>query len=117
MTDNVENAVDVSNFIPEDDQDAGGLPHSLAISIHSKVMLIRNIATDYGLVNGALGFVQFENSSPCRIFVKFDDPHVGCLFYDDEHEAVSIEKVSKEHFCKDVIAYYNSFQTIVSHRN
>ena len=45
-------------FIPTDDRDAGELPKLLQISINSRVMLLRNIMTDKGLVNGATGYIE-----------------------------------------------------------
>ena len=51
-----ENVTD--EFIPKDDRDAGGLPRILSLSVGTRVMLIRNIATEQGLINGALGFVR-----------------------------------------------------------
>lgn len=50
-------------------------------------MLIRNIATDHGLINGASGFVQhiqFQNGFPIRILVHFDDSTIGRIFHNDE---------------------------------
>lgn len=47
-----------SNYIPTDDRLAGGLCNILQIAINARVMLIRNIHTESGLVNGAMGTIS-----------------------------------------------------------
>ena len=44
-------------LLPEDEQDCGGLPHSLEIVKGMRVMLIKNIDLLLGLVNGAIGTI------------------------------------------------------------
>ena len=74
----------IENFIPIDDRDAGGLPLSLCISKGTRVMLIRNMATDHGMVNGLLGFVSLlevqEDGVSLRIHINFDDELVGRIY-------------------------------------
>lgn len=53
---NPKDVVD-DDLIPEDDRDAGGLANTLKISEGTRIMLIRNIFTSKGLVNGAIGYV------------------------------------------------------------
>ena len=49
----------VSNeLIPKHDRNAGGLPLTLHISIGTRIMLLRNLLTEEGLVNGAMGTVH-----------------------------------------------------------
>lgn len=106
---------DVNNFLPNDDRDAGGLPRTLSVSIGTRVMLIRNIATDQGLVNGALGFIKalsFENERLIRIYVQFDDESIGSTFYSDEHSAIYIEPLSQEFYFKGRSIYRTQFPLI-----
>ena len=64
------------DLIPDDDRDAGGIPCTLRLSIGTKVMLLRNINTIFGLVNGAVGTVQempnMEDTNP-SISVMFEN--------------------------------------------
>ena len=106
---------DVSNYIPEDDRVAGGLPGILNLSVGTRVRLIRNIATDHGLVNDAMGFVyliEYENNEPVCIFVRFDDESIGRMFYNDEHDAIGIEKITQEFYSENVAIYRTQFPLI-----
>lgn len=47
-----------ADFVTFDEQNMGGLPRVLYISSGAREMLIRNIQTDHGLVNGAMGHVH-----------------------------------------------------------
>lgn len=47
-----------NHLIPTDERDAGGLLQTLQISVNARIMLIRNINTKDGLVNGAMGTVS-----------------------------------------------------------
>ncbi|MEW8546654.1 MAG: DUF6570 domain-containing protein [Candidatus Thiodiazotropha sp.] len=102
----------IDDFIPDDDRNAGGLPKTLTVSVGTRVMLIRNIATDQGLVNGALGFVQyieFENENPVRIFVRFDDESIGRSFINSDHNAIGIERISQEFYSESFSIYRIQF--------
>lgn len=80
------------------------VPNRLPLSLSTRVMLIRNIATEHGLVNGALGFVQhieFDKNKPFRVYVRFDNNSIWRLFYDDSHNATIIEQVSQEFYYKE----------------
>ena len=66
------------DMIPEDDRDAGGLPLNVWLSVGTKVMLLRNINVQYGLVNGAIGTVSHIDMSvqPPSVSVKFFNANV-----------------------------------------
>ena len=90
---------DIELHIPQDDRKAGGLPRVFQFTEQTRVMLLRNIATEHGLVNGALGFVQhadYENDIPIRIYVRFDNSSIGRVMHNAEHNAIPIEQISQE---------------------
>lgn len=79
------------HLIPVNNRSAGGLQNVLKICKGARVMLIRNIQTDRGLVNGAIGTVSEigtisqELSNPSIIYVRFDDPKVGRIQINNQH--------------------------------
>lgn len=89
----------LSDHIPSDDTIAGGLRNLLMVSVGARVMLMRNIKTENGLVNGAIGTIvniifSSENNKPSCIYVKFDDPKIGRVMMKQEsslHSPVAIE--------------------------
>jgi ATP-dependent DNA helicase PIF1 len=93
-------------YIPTDDRLAGGLCSVLRIAVNARVMLVRNIHTESGLVNGAMGTVtkiSYETndrqSEPTKIHVLFDDPNVGrlnCANRTLSHNPIPIECVQFE---------------------
>ena len=93
---------DTESYVPEDDRtEAGGLPRILQFTLQTRVMLLRNIATDQGLVNGALGFIQhieYEDNSPIAIYVRCDDPNIGQigLLRNQDHNAIPIEMITQQ---------------------
>ena len=87
-------------YIPDDDNDAGGLPRQLVCSIGTRVMLIRNIECDDGLVNGAMGVVTAIDHVHGTISVKFDDETIGKLFdLQTEDTSIQIEEMTHEYLC------------------
>ena len=60
-------------------------------------MLIRNVYTDQGLVNGAVGnihsFEQDDNGVVEKVNVLFDDPSVGRVLNIDGHDFISVRRV------------------------
>jgi hypothetical protein len=70
-------------LLPEHADDCGGLEASIKLAVGAKVMLRRNIHTEDGLVNGAIGTVTgfqwgvTEGEMPVAVMVKFEDPRVG----------------------------------------
>ena len=87
--------------IPDDDTFCGGLPKKLSLCKNSKVMLLRNIETDKGLVNGAQGRVvnihwsDTDNAKmPTSIEVLFDNPQIGSVFEENEHQPIHIKPIT-----------------------
>lgn len=71
------------DLITADDRQGGGLPRRLSISLGTRVMLLRNICTKEGLINGAMGFgsdFEYIDSSLSVVYVKFNDSSVGVNF-------------------------------------
>ena len=87
------------DYIPEDDRDAGGLPRLLIVSKNSRVMLLRNIMTDAGLVNGATAYVEdvdCEDGIPTYLYLRFDNSAVGRILQrSDKQNAIRISLYSQ----------------------
>jgi len=97
-----KNALVDPNLIPEDDREAGGLPRILKVSKGTRIMLIRNINTPEGLVNGAMGYVEYveidEHDNVMKIYVLFDDQEVGKHFQvSSKQNSIPIEPISQEY--------------------
>jgi hypothetical protein len=92
------------HLIPPDDRQGGGLPRWLPLSVRTRVMLLRNICTKEGLINGAMGFVaeiQFANDSFSTVYVKFDDSTVGINFVESsKNNSIPIKPYSQEFIYK-----------------
>ena len=60
------------DHIPNDDRDCGGIPNHLCLSVGTKVILLKNLMTQHGLVNGADGIVSgFEVDVSNRVTLTF----------------------------------------------
>ena len=94
------------DLIPNDDRDAGGLPKLLTFSKDTRIMLIRNIFTKEGLVNGAMGYVKNvsideETDEPTNIYFKFDDENIGNILQDkSKNSSIPIEPLCQEYHFK-----------------
>lgn len=58
------------------------LPATLLLDINARIMLVKNIDVNDGLVNGVCGTVThivraIKNKLPETVYVHFDDSHVG----------------------------------------
>lgn len=72
----------MESIIPSDDRDAGGLPNVLHLFNGTRIMLLRNLFTQFGLVNKAVGVnthVSFENY-PYFVYVKFGNLNLPASF-------------------------------------
>lgn len=107
-------------MIPVDNSLAGGLEKELMISINCRVMLTRNINTDQGLVNGAMGVVtniDCIGSIPSIIHVKFDNPTIGqviCNGRNTVHTPVHIQRIETEFIYKGHHIVRSQFPLILS---
>lgn len=77
------NAPVPEDLIPSDDRNAGGYPRMLKLSVGTRIMLLKNIHTKSGLVNGAMGFVSaiecdLQNlTRVLYIYITFDDDDIA----------------------------------------
>ena len=82
-----------------DDRVTGELVCSLSISVGTRVMLLRNLCSDLGLVNGAIGTVTSlqirYGSEVMSVSVLFDDPSIGYAGFGTPgpHVPIDINKV------------------------
>ena len=91
-------------LIPKDDRHAGGLPKCISLSVKTRVMLLCNLCTNQGLINGAMGIVtslDFHANTLATVYVKFDDHIIGTQFQDDRYSgSIPIRVISQEFFYK-----------------
>lgn len=100
----------IQESIPDNESETAGLVQTLTLAQGSRVMLIQNIYTDEGLVNGAQGSVtgiewgDDNNTLPRGIYVKFDNPGIGRSFRNPpEHqhsEAILIRPITASFYGK-----------------
>ena len=89
---------------PGNESETAGLPETLNLAQGSSAMLIINVYTDEGLVNGAQGTVEDiewgdeSTTMPRGVYVKFDNPTIGrSLKYPPDHqhsEAILIRPIT-----------------------
>ena len=89
-----------NEHIPSDDRDCGGIPNCLCLSVGTKVILLKNLMTQHGLVNGADGVVSgFEIDEESKkitlVYVIFSDEDIApMLQLSDRNNAIAIEQYS-----------------------
>ena len=89
-------------LIPADDKYAGGLPVELQVSVGTHVMLLRNLVTREGLVNGAMGVVTHielgQNGTETQICVHFDGDSVSKTFQSSSHgNSIPINRYTQQY--------------------
>lgn len=69
-----------NDLLPKDEDDCGGLLQNLSIGVGSRVMLKKNLKTESGLYNGAMGtvveIIVNDENEPSSIVVKFDNENI-----------------------------------------
>lgn len=55
------------DLIPPDDGQGSGLPRRLSISLETRVMLLRDVCTKEGLINGVMDFVTKFKFIDCSL--------------------------------------------------
>lgn len=96
-----------NEWIPPDDRNAGGLQHFLRVSLGTRVMLLRNLLTEQGLVNGAMVVVVHiettnETNPPQCIYVKFDDSTVAPMLQIQHYSGgIPIDMYHQEYFFRN----------------
>ena len=87
---------DVPNELLPTDSLTGGLPDILILSVGTRIMLTRNVCTQKGLVNGAMGYVvevEKDDNAIKYICIQFDNKKIAQAFCNNAANEVRIEKV------------------------
>jgi len=94
------------NLVPTDDSVCGGLPHTLSLVPGTRVMLLRNIMTTEGLVNGAQGTIETivwseSQKMPSGVYIKFDNPNVAKVLQTSDVNSVLLKPFTTKFFGKE----------------
>ena len=100
------NDIAPKDLVPTDDSECGGLPHTLSLVPGARVMLLRNIMTTEGLVNGAQGTINTivwsqSKRMPFGVYIKFDNPNVAKVLQTSDHNSVLIKPFTTKFLGKE----------------
>jgi hypothetical protein len=110
-----DGAADIAELISDNTSDTAGIMLSVQLSVASRVMLVRNIMSSQGLVNGAQGSVHgflwpdgtisgdppHQTTCPVGIYILLDNKNVGKILQNStQHNSILIEPITVRFYGK-----------------